>query len=98
MLAHLIHSEGVAAGMARSLGGFLVLILLVSICDAASVFQPISDSHRSAALELFSPVDGSFGRFNIVPQLIFFFVLFFLPGYECLSLFSNLKAEKICRI
>ncbi|GLT33065.1 hypothetical protein SLA2020_076840 [Shorea laevis] len=47
--------------MARSLGRFLVLILLVSICDAASVFQPISDSHRSAALELFTPVNGSFG-------------------------------------
>ncbi|GKV01830.1 hypothetical protein SLEP1_g14348 [Rubroshorea leprosula] len=47
--------------MARNLGRFLVLILLVSICDAASVFQPISDSHRSAALELFTPVNGSFG-------------------------------------
>ncbi|TQD79349.1 hypothetical protein C1H46_035088 [Malus baccata] len=45
-----------------SLGGFLVLILAVSICHAAaSVFHPISDSHRSAAAELFAPVDGSFG-------------------------------------
>ncbi|KAK3193519.1 hypothetical protein Dsin_024829 [Dipteronia sinensis] len=46
--------------MARSLAGFLVLILAISICDAASIFQPISDSHRSAALDLFKPVDGSF--------------------------------------
>ncbi|KAH7577686.1 hypothetical protein JRO89_XS01G0285000 [Xanthoceras sorbifolium] len=46
--------------MARSLAGFLVLILTISICEAASIFQPISDSHRSAALDLFKPVDGSF--------------------------------------
>lgn len=40
--------------------GFLVLFLcLTSICEAA-VIHPISDSHRSAALELFTPVDGSF--------------------------------------
>ncbi|KAK7845699.1 dolichyl-diphosphooligosaccharide--protein glycosyltransferase subunit 2 [Quercus suber] len=47
--------------MARNLGGFLVLFLAIAICEAASIFQPISDSHRSAALELFSPTDGSFG-------------------------------------
>jgi membrane glycosyltransferase len=52
----------VVAGMAGSLAGFLVLLLAVSICEAASIFQPISDSHRSAALELFAPTDGSFGR------------------------------------
>ncbi|KAK2633691.1 hypothetical protein Ddye_016266 [Dipteronia dyeriana] len=46
--------------MARSLAGFLVLVLAISICEAASIFQPISDSHRSAALVLFKPVDGSF--------------------------------------
>ncbi|EFH46163.1 ribophorin II family protein [Arabidopsis lyrata subsp. lyrata] len=39
---------------------FLVLILVVAICGAASVFQPISDSHRSAALDVFVPVDGSY--------------------------------------
>ncbi|KAL9287577.1 Dolichyl-diphosphooligosaccharide--protein glycosyltransferase subunit 2 [Arabidopsis thaliana] len=39
---------------------FLVLILAVAICGAASVFQPISDSHRSAALDVFVPVDGSY--------------------------------------
>ncbi|GFZ17694.1 ribophorin II (RPN2) family protein [Actinidia rufa] len=40
---------------------FLVLILCTTlVCDAA-IFHPISDSHRSAALEIFAPVDGSFG-------------------------------------
>lgn len=53
----------VVAGMAtRNLGGFLVLVLAFTICEAASVFQPISDSHRSVALELFAPAGGSFGR------------------------------------
>ncbi|XP_031284403.1 dolichyl-diphosphooligosaccharide--protein glycosyltransferase subunit 2 [Pistacia vera] len=47
--------------MARSLVGFLVLFFAISICHAASIFQPISDSHRSAALDVFKPVDGSFG-------------------------------------
>ncbi|GFZ20296.1 ribophorin II (RPN2) family protein [Actinidia rufa] len=40
---------------------FLILILCTTlVCDAA-IFHPISDSHRSAALEIFAPVDGSFG-------------------------------------
>ncbi|XP_044503292.1 dolichyl-diphosphooligosaccharide--protein glycosyltransferase subunit 2-like [Mangifera indica] len=47
--------------MARSLVRFLVLFLAISICHSASIFQPISDSHRSAALDIFKPVDGSFG-------------------------------------
>ena len=56
------------SGMAaRNLGGFLVLVLAVAICDAASVFQPITEAHRSAALELFKPVDGSFGRSALRP-------------------------------
>jgi oligosaccharyltransferase complex subunit delta (ribophorin II) len=53
--------------MAGSLEGFLVLIVAALICSssfASSVFQPISDSHRSAALELFTPRDGSFFRFS----------------------------------
>ncbi|EXB88375.1 Dolichyl-diphosphooligosaccharide--protein glycosyltransferase subunit 2 [Morus notabilis] len=45
----------------RALGGFLVLLSVIAICEAASVFQPITDAHRSAALELFKPTDGSFG-------------------------------------
>ncbi|VVB12234.1 unnamed protein product [Arabis nemorensis] len=46
--------------MARSLVRFLVLILAVAICGAASVYSPISDSHRSAAQDVFVPVDGSY--------------------------------------
>ncbi|KAF9683030.1 hypothetical protein SADUNF_Sadunf05G0169800 [Salix dunnii] len=49
--------------MARNLGRFLVLIaaaLIYSSAIASSIFQPISDSHRSAALELFNPLGGSF--------------------------------------
>ncbi|KAJ6405773.1 hypothetical protein OIU84_013687 [Salix udensis] len=48
--------------MARSLEGFLVLIVAALIYSSAvaSVFQPISDSHRSVALELFTPLEGSF--------------------------------------
>ncbi|GAB4861997.1 proteasome regulatory particle base subunit [Ancistrocladus abbreviatus] len=39
--------------------GFTVLLLMVSISEASIVY-PISDAHRSAALELFTPPDGSF--------------------------------------
>ncbi|XP_013737540.2 dolichyl-diphosphooligosaccharide--protein glycosyltransferase subunit 2-like [Brassica napus] len=46
--------------MARGLARFLVSLLLVAICNAASVSQPISDSHRSAALDVFVPLDGSY--------------------------------------
>ncbi|CAN6879039.1 unnamed protein product [Brassica oleracea] len=46
--------------MARCLARFLVSLLLVAICNAASVSQPISDSHRSAALDVFVPLDGSY--------------------------------------
>ncbi|KAJ6920679.1 dolichyl-diphosphooligosaccharide--protein glycosyltransferase subunit 2-like [Populus alba x Populus x berolinensis] len=49
--------------MARNLGGFLVLIaaaLIYSSALASYIFQPISDSHRSAALELFNSIGGSF--------------------------------------
>uniref|UniRef100_A0A803M4L6 Dolichyl-diphosphooligosaccharide--protein glycosyltransferase subunit 2 n=1 Tax=Chenopodium quinoa TaxID=63459 RepID=A0A803M4L6_CHEQI len=46
------------ARMAQNLG-FLALFLIASICEAA-IFRPISDSHRSAALEIFKPIDGSF--------------------------------------
>ncbi|KAG7019263.1 Dolichyl-diphosphooligosaccharide--protein glycosyltransferase subunit 2 [Cucurbita argyrosperma subsp. argyrosperma] len=47
--------------MARNLVPFLVLLFWISICQAASIFQPISDSHRNAALELFRPTAGVFG-------------------------------------
>ncbi|KAL0791150.1 hypothetical protein Bca101_007396 [Brassica carinata] len=45
-----------AGGLVRS----LVLVLAVAICGAASLFHPISNSHRSAALDVLVPVDGSY--------------------------------------
>ncbi|KAG9144986.1 hypothetical protein Leryth_017454 [Lithospermum erythrorhizon] len=41
---------------------FLVLFvfLLIGSISNASIFSPISNSHRSIALELFTPLDGSF--------------------------------------
>ncbi|XP_068669612.1 dolichyl-diphosphooligosaccharide--protein glycosyltransferase subunit 2 [Aristolochia californica] len=45
--------------MARNLG-LLVLFVCLTVCKAA-IFQPVSNAHRSAALELFAPIDGSFG-------------------------------------
>jgi len=50
------------AAMARNLVRFLVLLYWISICQAAIIFQPISDSHRYAALEIFRPSNGAFGR------------------------------------
>ncbi|KAL0459389.1 UNVERIFIED_CONTAM: Dolichyl-diphosphooligosaccharide--protein glycosyltransferase subunit [Sesamum latifolium] len=66
--------------MARNLG-FLVVALLVlaSSCESA-IFSPVSDSHRSAALELFSPIDGSFGNLE--------------ETYEALKTFEVLGIEK----
>ncbi|XP_060667481.1 dolichyl-diphosphooligosaccharide--protein glycosyltransferase subunit 2 isoform X2 [Ziziphus jujuba] len=64
----------------RNLGGFLVLVLAFTICEAASVFQPISDSHLSAALELFAPVSGSFGSLE--------------ETYEALRTFEILGIDK----
>lgn len=46
------------ARMTRTFG-FLALLLIAAVCEAA-IFHPVSDSHRSAALEIFKPVDGSF--------------------------------------
>ncbi|OMP11124.1 Ribophorin II [Corchorus olitorius] len=66
--------------MARSLAGFLVFSLFVSICGAASLFQPISESHRSAALELFTPDHGSFKSLE--------------ETYEALRTFEVLGIEK----
>ncbi|KAK6940650.1 Dolichyl-diphosphooligosaccharide--protein glycosyltransferase subunit Swp1, partial [Dillenia turbinata] len=48
------------ADMARNYVRFLALILAISICCEAAIFRPISESHRSAALDLFKPIDGSF--------------------------------------
>ncbi|GMH31249.1 hypothetical protein Nepgr_033092 [Nepenthes gracilis] len=48
-----------SAKMIRTLA-FMVLLLRMVFVSEASIFFPISDSHRSTALELFTPVDGSF--------------------------------------
>ncbi|KAH9729320.1 Dolichyl-diphosphooligosaccharide--protein glycosyltransferase subunit 2 [Citrus sinensis] len=70
--------------MARSPLRFLVLILAISICDAAGIFHPISDSHRSAALDLFKPVDGSFASLE--------------EAYEALRTFEVLGIEKTAEL
>ncbi|KAK4369200.1 hypothetical protein RND71_012992 [Anisodus tanguticus] len=44
--------------------GFLILIALCTLICEAAIFRPISDSHRSAALELFTPKHGSFKSLN----------------------------------
>lgn len=86
--------------MAIGLVRFLVLLLAVAICGAASVVQPISDSHRSAAQDVFVPVDGSYKRLVSlkIHTLISFleccgvhfgFRFFFLP--TCLCLGCSLK-------
>ncbi|KAJ7972635.1 dolichyl-diphosphooligosaccharide--protein glycosyltransferase subunit 2-like [Quillaja saponaria] len=85
--------------MARNLGGFLVLLLAFSICQAASVFEPISDSHRSAALELFKAADGSFGSLEETYQVL---RIFDILGTEkkpdkstksCQSVLENLESS-----
>ncbi|KAD3068558.1 hypothetical protein E3N88_36438 [Mikania micrantha] len=47
-------------GMTIKVEIIVVLLVVASICEAVAVFHPISESHRSAALELFPLVDGSF--------------------------------------
>ncbi|KAL1546601.1 proteasome regulatory particle base subunit [Salvia divinorum] len=61
--------------------GFLVLVVLVLAagCESA-VFSPVLESHRSAALELFSPADGSYGSLE--------------ETYEALKTFKVLGIEK----
>ncbi|XP_019165264.1 PREDICTED: dolichyl-diphosphooligosaccharide--protein glycosyltransferase subunit 2-like [Ipomoea nil] len=66
--------------MAIKLGFVIVIALtILSICGAA-VFRPISDSHRSAALELFTPSDGSYGSLE--------------ETYEALRTFDVLGIDK----
>ncbi|KAL3647727.1 proteasome regulatory particle base subunit [Castilleja foliolosa] len=66
--------------MARGLG-FLVLTILALAwrCESA-IFNPVSESHRSAALELLPTVDGSFGSLE--------------ETYEALKTFEVLGIEK----
>lgn len=57
----------------------LAVLLLVASCESA-VFTPVSESHRSAALELFSSAHGSFGSLE--------------KTYEALKTFEILRIEK----
>ncbi|KAK1420565.1 hypothetical protein QVD17_22262 [Tagetes erecta] len=66
--------------MARKVGIIAVLLAVASICEAVAIFHPISESHRSAALELFSPVAGSFSSLE--------------EAYEALRTFEVLGIEK----
>uniref|UniRef100_A0A7N0UIG2 Dolichyl-diphosphooligosaccharide--protein glycosyltransferase subunit 2 n=1 Tax=Kalanchoe fedtschenkoi TaxID=63787 RepID=A0A7N0UIG2_KALFE len=66
--------------MARNLLGFLVLILTVSAIGDAATVRPISDAHRSAALEVFDPVGGSYASLEEI--------------YEALKTLKTLKVGK----
>ncbi|KAK4273035.1 hypothetical protein QN277_021508 [Acacia crassicarpa] len=66
--------------MARNLAAFLVLLLSISIYEAATIYEPISDSHRTVALELFAPVNGSYASLE--------------DTYEALSIYEILAIEK----
>ncbi|KAK3407154.1 hypothetical protein EUGRSUZ_K03255 [Eucalyptus grandis] len=82
VVAAAVFVAAVAVGMANNrMTGLLMLALAaLSICSAASIFRPVSDSHRSAALELFSPADGSFASLE--------------EAYEALRTFEILGVEK----
>ncbi|CAI9297351.1 unnamed protein product [Lactuca saligna] len=66
--------------MARKLGLIAVLLAVTSIYEAVAIFHPISESHRSAALELFSPAAGSFSSLE--------------EAYEALITFEVLGLKK----
>ncbi|KAK9055701.1 hypothetical protein SSX86_026786 [Deinandra increscens subsp. villosa] len=66
--------------MTRSVGIIVVLLAVASIYEAVALFHPISESHRSAALELFSAVDGSFSSLE--------------EAYEALRTFEVLGIEQ----
>ncbi|XP_038972573.1 dolichyl-diphosphooligosaccharide--protein glycosyltransferase subunit 2-like isoform X2 [Phoenix dactylifera] len=68
--------------MARNLRhlGFLALICASLSISGAAVIRPINDAHRSAALEIFVPTDGSFGSLE--------------EAYEALRTFQILGVEK----
>ncbi|XP_047326934.1 dolichyl-diphosphooligosaccharide--protein glycosyltransferase subunit 2-like [Impatiens glandulifera] len=65
--------------MARNLAFLVLTLCLTSICNG-SIFNPISDAHRSAALKLFTTTDGSFGSLT--------------EAHEAIRTFSILGIEK----
>ncbi|KAI3676471.1 hypothetical protein L1987_86080 [Smallanthus sonchifolius] len=56
----LVSSPSIKFEMMWKLGFAFLLVAAASICEAAAIFSPISEAHRSAALELFSPAAGMF--------------------------------------
>ncbi|XP_010934313.2 dolichyl-diphosphooligosaccharide--protein glycosyltransferase subunit 2 [Elaeis guineensis] len=68
--------------MARNLRllGFLALIYASLSISGAAVIRPINEAHQSAALELFVPINGSFGSLE--------------ETYEALKTFQILGVEK----
>ncbi|KAG6437896.1 hypothetical protein SASPL_102827 [Salvia splendens] len=56
--------------MARYLRLLLLAVLVLAASCESAVFSPVSESHRSAALELFSLADGSYGRTALVQYSI----------------------------
>ncbi|KAK1303068.1 Dolichyl-diphosphooligosaccharide--protein glycosyltransferase subunit 2 [Acorus calamus] len=65
--------------MARDLVLLFLISLLFSACDSKT-FSPISDGHRSAASELFVPIDGSYGSLE--------------DTYKALRTFHILKVDR----
>ncbi|KAK4801033.1 hypothetical protein SAY86_021520 [Trapa natans] len=68
----------------ESRGDSIVLMLLIvaagSICTSATNFQPVSDAHRSAAVELFTPVDGSFASIEDTYEAVQIFKILGIEG------------------
>ncbi|KAL9168864.1 hypothetical protein ABFS82_04G042400 [Erythranthe guttata] len=67
-------------GMDRNLGILVAALLLVASTCESAIFNPVSESHRSAASELLSSADGSFGSLE--------------ETYEALKTFEVLGIEK----
>ncbi|XP_042017581.1 dolichyl-diphosphooligosaccharide--protein glycosyltransferase subunit 2-like [Salvia splendens] len=66
--------------MARDLGILVIVVLVLAATCQSAVVSPVSESHRSAALELFSPAHGSYGSLE--------------ETYEALKTFKVLGIEK----
>ncbi|XP_020261942.1 dolichyl-diphosphooligosaccharide--protein glycosyltransferase subunit 2-like [Asparagus officinalis] len=64
--------------------GFLVLICASRFLHGSASIRPISDAHRSAALELFASADGSYASLE--------------KSYEALRTFQMLGLEKVADI
>ncbi|KAL9228815.1 hypothetical protein vseg_004353 [Gypsophila vaccaria] len=66
--------------MIEKLGFAAIILIIASICEA-SIFRPVSEAHRSAALDVFNTVDGSFRSLE--------------ESYEALRTFEILGIENV---